>query len=135
MKQPISVVITDLDNTLFDWVDIWYQSFHSMLDRLAIDSGISVGQLEGEFKQIHQKYGTSEYAFSIEELPSLIAKHPGEDLVKKYDGAIQQFRKARRKALHLYPTVQDTLETLKRRRMLDRRLHRIDGVLYQLSNA
>ncbi len=26
-KRAISVVITDLDNTLYDWVDLWYKSF------------------------------------------------------------------------------------------------------------
>jgi FMN phosphatase YigB (HAD superfamily) len=113
LNQRVSVVITDLDNTLFDWVDIWYQSFSAMLDRLAQDSKISREQLELEFKAIHQKYGTSEYAFSIEELPSLIAKHPGEDLAKKYEAAIRAFRDARKQALRLYPSVQDTLETLK----------------------
>jgi phosphoglycolate phosphatase-like HAD superfamily hydrolase len=84
-----------------------------MLDRLVQDSGISREQLELEFHQIHKKYGTSEYAFSIEELPSLKAKHPGEDLVKKYAPAIKAYRDAREQALRLYPSVQETLEVLK----------------------
>lgn len=115
MKKTVSVVITDLDNTLFDWVNIWHVSFKAMLDRLARDSGIGEDILKTEFKKIHEKYGTSEYAFSIEELPSLRTKYAGEDLAKKFRGAIEDFRAAREANLRLYPEVMETLEALKDR--------------------
>jgi phosphoglycolate phosphatase-like HAD superfamily hydrolase len=111
--RRVSVIITDLDNTLFDWVDLWHRSFRAMLDRLVLDSGIAEDVLIPEFKSIHEKYGTAEYAFSIEELPSLRAKYPGEDLVKRFDEAIHAYRLARKSALSLYPSVAETLETLK----------------------
>ena len=115
MKKTISVVITDLDNTLFDWVNIWHASFRAMLDRLILDTGISEGVLVDDFKKIHEKYGTSEYAFSIEELSSLKAKYVGEDLATRFKGAIEDFRSARQLALRLYPGVLETLEGLKDR--------------------
>ena len=115
MKKTVSVVITDLDNTLFDWVNIWHASFKAMLDRLARDSSIAEDILKTEFKKIHEKYGTSEYAFSIEELPSLRTKYAGEDLAKKFRGAIEDFRAAREANLRLYPEVMETLEALKDR--------------------
>ena len=40
MKKAVSVVITDLDNTLFDWVNIWDGSFKARLDRLNHDGGV-----------------------------------------------------------------------------------------------
>ena len=40
MKQTVSVVIADLDNTLFDWFEIWYNSFNAMLTSLVDKSGI-----------------------------------------------------------------------------------------------
>src|SRR5579859_3682228 len=80
VKQRVSTVITDLDNTLFDWVAIWHHSFKAMLDRLVEDSGIRQDILEGDFKEIFQRHGTSEYAFAIEELPSLRKLHATEDL-------------------------------------------------------
>ena len=40
MKKAVSVVTTDLDDTLFDWVNIWDGSFIAMLDRLSHDSGV-----------------------------------------------------------------------------------------------
>lgn len=113
MKQGISVVIMDLDNTLYDWVDIWYKSFKAMLDRLVQDSGISEETLINEFKEVHERHQTAEYAFSIEELPSLKSKYPGQDLVGVFQGAIDDYRAARKAALRLYPTVMETLETLK----------------------
>jgi phosphoglycolate phosphatase-like HAD superfamily hydrolase len=116
-KQNISVLITDLDNTLFDWVDIWHCSFKAMLERLVADSGMSADDLLRDFKTVFQRYDTSEYAFAIEELPSLIAKHPGEDLTKLYSSAIDAYRSARRAALarYPYPRVMETLEEIKDR--------------------
>ena len=38
--QRITTVILDLDNTLFDWVDVWYKSFSAMLEELAKASGV-----------------------------------------------------------------------------------------------
>ncbi len=112
-KQVVSVIITDLDNTLFDWFEVWYQCFAPMLDALAKTSGINKDVLIPEIKAIHEAHRTSEYAFLIEELPSLQKQHPGQDLTKIYDDAIHQFRKARLKYLKLYPGVMDTLRALK----------------------
>ena len=66
-----TALITDLDNTLFDWADIWYQCFSAMLDEIVRISGLNRETLISEIRAIHQKYGTSEYSFLIEELPSL----------------------------------------------------------------
>jgi FMN phosphatase YigB (HAD superfamily) len=113
VKQTVSIVITDLDNTLYDWVDLWHKSFKAMLDRLVLDSGVPEETLIQDFKKVHEQHGTSEYAFAIQELPSLQAKYPGEDLAKRFDEAIHAYRCARRNALRLYPDVLETLEVLK----------------------
>ena len=87
-----------------------------MLERLVRDSGVEQEILECQFKRIHQKYGTSEYSNSVEELPALQAMHPGEDLRKIYSGAIEAYRQARAESLRLFPGVLDTIRTLKKRR-------------------
>lgn len=112
-KPRVNVLVTDVDNTLLDWVAMWYAAFHAMLIRLAETSGIPQAVLEREFRAIHQRHGTSEYAFSIQELPSLIAKHPQEDLTVIYRDAIQDYRKARKETLELYPGVLDSLRRLR----------------------
>src|SRR5208283_3868031 len=113
MKQTISVIITDLDNTLYDWLGIWHSSFKAMLDRLVIDSGVPSEILIPEFKRIHEKYGTAEYSFSIQGLPSLQKNFPNEDLAKRFEGAIKAYRDGRTASMELYPQVLETLETLK----------------------
>jgi len=113
MKQKVSVIIADLDNTLFDWFEIWYNSFVAMLTSLVEKSGIPRETLEGEFKKVHQKHGTAEYSFSLQELPSLIKKHPDRDIPNIYAECIQAFRDARRSAMALYPTVLETLCVLR----------------------
>jgi hypothetical protein len=41
MPRPkISVLVTDLDNTLFDWVEIWGKCFTALVDELVRTSGI-----------------------------------------------------------------------------------------------
>jgi phosphoglycolate phosphatase-like HAD superfamily hydrolase len=117
-SSEISVVITDLDNTLFDWVETWWRSFTALVDRLVTDSGIAREQLLDEIRDVHQRHGTSEYAFLIEELPSLRALHPANDLAQVYDGAIHDFRTARKASLKLFPGVLETLRKLKRQGVL-----------------
>lgn len=111
--NSIQLVVTDLDNTLFDWVEIWYRSFSAMLAELVRISGVSESELIPQIKAIHQKYGTSEYAFLIEEIPAFRERYPHENLLEKFDPAIHAFRSARKEYLKLYPTVLDSLKRLK----------------------
>ncbi len=108
-RQPKIVLITDLDNTLFDWVRLWVQCFSAMFSKIVEISGIDPNTLKHEIRAVHQKYGTSEYSFLIEELPSLQKKFPGEKLLDRFRPAIDAFREQRRTHLKLYPTVAETL--------------------------
>ena len=115
MNERKCVVITDLDNTLFDWFEAWYQSFNAMLLCLVEKSELPRETLVQEIKTIHQIHGTSEYAFVIESIPSIQARFPNEDLVQRFDECIHAHSKMRKKHLHLYPGVRDTLRWLKGR--------------------
>ncbi|MBX2859752.1 MAG: HAD family hydrolase, partial [Vampirovibrio sp.] len=110
-----SVLITDLDNTLYDWVLVWYESFNAMLNELIKISGLPRTQLIQDIKKVHEKHGTSEYAFVIQEIESLQDKHPNKDINKIYKAAVDAYREARRAHLKLYPTVMETLVQLKDR--------------------
>lgn len=114
MPRPrVEVVVTDIDNTLYDWIEMWSRAFGAMLAQLVADSGVPRETLERELYLVHQRYGTTEYAFAIQELPSLAARHPGEDLVARYAPAIEEYRRVRRRTLRLYPDVAATLEAIK----------------------
>jgi phosphoglycolate phosphatase-like HAD superfamily hydrolase len=109
-KPSVSLLVTDLDNTLWDWVEIWYRSFSALLKGIARISGIPQAQLEPEIRQIHQLRGTAEYSYLISEMPSLRKLHgPNADLKAIYRDAIEASKQERRDALRLYPTVIDTL--------------------------
>jgi len=108
-----TLLITDLDNTLFDWVEVWYRSFSAMLDQIEAISGVSREILIPEIRAVHQRHGTSEYAFLIEEVPSLLEFCGGRNPSEVFDQAIDAFRRARKESLRLYPGVQDTLAEIK----------------------
>ena len=108
MKKAL---ITDVDNTLFDWVDVWYKSFSAMMNKVEEISGISASELYPSISKIHQKYKTSEYAFLLEAIPELIDRY-GPDVNKIFEPAIYAYRKTRKEALCLYPGVLSTLKTL-----------------------
>lgn len=111
----MKLVICDLDNTLYDWIGFYAQSFRAMLHSLSELSLIPVVDLITDFKAVHQKYGTSEYAFSIQELASLKTKHRGlneSEIVDIYWPVIETFREVRHNTLKPYPGVKETLEKI-----------------------
>src|SRR5438128_3580442 len=108
-----AVLITDLDNTLFDWVHLWTRCFGAMFSKIVEISGIDETTLKREIRKVHQKHGTSEYSFLLEELPSLRSKFPEENLLDRFAPAIRAFQEERRKFLKLYPTVAETLLRIK----------------------
>jgi hypothetical protein len=91
-----TALITNLDNTLFDWVDLWYKCFSPMLDEIVRISGLPRETLIPEIRAVHQKYGTSEYSFLIEELPSLQPILKGERATEVFAPAIDTYRRQRR---------------------------------------
>jgi phosphoglycolate phosphatase-like HAD superfamily hydrolase len=108
-----SVVVMDVDNTLYDWLAIWHAAFRAMLDMLAEMSGVDQDELLADFKAVHVAHGTTEYPFAIQKLPSLVAMHPGEDLGERYRPAFEAYRRRRGEVLRLYPCVAETLRALR----------------------
>jgi FMN phosphatase YigB (HAD superfamily) len=113
MTGTKSVLITDLDNTLFDWVDLWYNCFSPMLEKILEISGVARERLIPEIRAVHQRHGTSEYSFLIEELPSLAGVLKGRRAIDVFSSAVDVYRERRKQYLKLYPTVAETLLKLK----------------------
>jgi phosphoglycolate phosphatase len=105
------LLITDVDNTLFDWQLVWYEAFSAMIRKVLQISGVDEYELYAQCSAIHQKYGTSEYSHLLEELPCLQHRY-GSRILETMQPAIDDFRAARRAHLKLYPTVEDTLREL-----------------------
>jgi phosphoglycolate phosphatase-like HAD superfamily hydrolase len=107
-----SLLITDVDNTLFDWQHMWYKSFSAMSNKAIEISGIDPDRYYYECSQLHQKHGTSEYSFVLSELPSFQKKYGGS-VREAMQPAIQEFRDSQARTLVLYPEVRETLDFLK----------------------
>jgi len=114
MSQKL--LITDLDNTLYDWVTFFTASFKSMVAELTDVLDTSEDILLEEFKIIHQRYGNSEQPFAVLELPSVRRKFGSlsrEELVRRLDPALHRFNSTRKRTLVLYDGVQETLSEIR----------------------
>ena len=112
-RPEVHLLVTDLDNTLWDWFTIWYESFRALLDGVSRTSGIPTATLEAEIRQVHQRRGTSEYSYLLQELPSLRRLHPNGDVLDVYGEDIHAYRSARKRNTQLYPGVLGALTAIR----------------------
>jgi phosphoglycolate phosphatase-like HAD superfamily hydrolase len=113
----MSLLITDLDNTLYDWVTYYARSFRALVDGLIEELGVDREELLDEFKAVHQRHGDSEYPLTVFELPSVQRRFPhlqGDELRVALGSAFRAFEAAREEHLQLYPAVASTLGALRR---------------------
>lgn len=111
----MKLLITDLDNTLYDWVTYFAIAFDGMTRSLESILEIPRDQLLDEFKVVHQRYGNSEQPFAVLELPSVHARFRTtnrRELKRAVDAALHVFNSLRKKHLRLYTSVRDTLEMM-----------------------
>jgi phosphoglycolate phosphatase len=117
-ESPPRLLITDLDNTLYDWVTFFAKSFRAMLAALADRLGVDESVLTEEFKVVHQRYGTLEAPFAALELPSVVSRFPNRsrsEIARELAVAFDAFNATRREHLMLYPGVLETLRALRAR--------------------
>ncbi len=112
-ERPRRLLITDLDNTLWDWFEAWYQSFSALVDALVNQSGVDRAVLEEQIRAVHRSRGTTEYSNLVREVPALIDAATPYDPAKVYDAALHAQNSRRRAATCLYPGVGEGLRSLK----------------------
>lgn len=114
----LRLLITDLDNTLYDWVTYFGRSFAAMVPVLEQLLETPGDQLLREFKVVHQRYGDSETPFATLELASVRRRYGDVsrlELQQKLSPAFEAFNAVRRSSLVLYPGVASTLKELRGR--------------------
>lgn len=114
LKPQVSLLVTDLDNTLWDWFEAWHASFSVLLDGVAEVTGVDVEQLEKEIREVHQFRGTSEYSWLLYELPSVSAYCGDEDPFVVFRSVIRKQNSARFHGTRLYDGVLDTLAEIQK---------------------
>jgi len=113
-RPQISILVTDLDNTLWNWFDIWYGSFKPFLDELVRETKIPEAILKSEIKLVHEHHRTCEYSHVLEELPCLQARYGMHfDATEKLPTVVKAFRDGRRNTSSLYPGVSEALRAIK----------------------
>ncbi len=55
MKKKVDLIITDLDNTLFDWFKPWYRAYDQMISDISDKSKINRSILIAEIKKYMKK--------------------------------------------------------------------------------
>ena len=113
----IRAVVTDLDNTLYPWVDYIVPSLEAMVASLVATTGLPRIKIVQSLKAVYAKHESNEYPFAIQEsdLFEPYAQDPDSFLMLVVDPARRAFREARERYLKPYPGVAETLEAVRRR--------------------
>lgn len=103
------LLITDLDNTIYNWVDYYAASFRGMLHALSRTMKVPEQELIEDFRNVFKQHGTVEYSFSIQELDHCngLNQKEIEELVRIGKGAFKIVRDANLKP---YSDVVQTLQ-------------------------
>lgn len=108
-------VVTDLDNTLYSWVDYIVPSLEAMVASLVETTGRPRIDIVQSLKAVYTRRESNEYPFAIQE-SSLF--HPYRADFDSFDALVvrpaqRAFAEARRRYLHPYPGVRETLAQLR----------------------
>ena len=113
----LRAVVTDLDNTLYSWVDYIVPSLEAMVDSLVATTGLPRVRIVQALKAVYSKYESNEYPFAIQESGIF---EPYEADFDSFNALVlnparEAFRGAREKYLRPYPGVKETLDALRKR--------------------
>jgi phosphoglycolate phosphatase len=105
------LLVLDLDNTLWDWHKIWFESFGKLIESISERTGISLNQLLDEAQVAHREAHTSDFELVLDYLPSLVdyssPKKPREFFAEE----MHRYYSTRKRLTVLYP---DTMKALAR---------------------
>ena len=115
--RRVRLLITDLDNTLYDWVSSFVPAFYEMVRVAAGPLDVREEQLLDDLRVVHQRYRNSEQPFALLETASVqtrLGMMTRADQARALDPAFHVFNAARRKHLRSYPGVIATLECIRK---------------------
>lgn len=117
-SSPISLIVLDIDNTVFDWVNYYVHAFTALLDHVADVTGVPWLELATEAKDVFTRHGSIEYPFLVQELPS-VNQFYGADIDRMLEEAVriarEKFLKAAEPHLKPYRGVFETFGEIRKR--------------------
>lgn len=111
----IKMLITDLDDTLYPWVEFFVPAFYAMADEVSRIIETPKKQVICEYREVHKNVHSVEYPYATLLLPSVkkaFPMHNKQQLIDKLNPAFHLFNSVRKKNLRLYPFVHETLAEL-----------------------
>lgn len=117
--MPIRLVVTDMDNTLYSWVDYIVPAVEAMVAAVAQATGAPRLKVVQSLKAVYTKYESNEYPWALQE-SSLFAEFPEFSSFDKLviEPARTAFSSARKKYLKPYRGVVETLRALRARNIV-----------------
>lgn len=116
-RAPIALVITDLDNTLYDWVLAFVPALYAMVDEAALLIGVDRERLLDDLQAVHRLHGDSEHPFALLETLVVQERFVGvsrNEVAQTLDPAFHAFNRVRKHNLKLYEGVYEALDRLHR---------------------
>lgn len=114
----IKLLVTDLDNTVYDWLDAHVPALNAQVAEMGRLTGLTQEELLASYRRVHQRKHTSEYAFAFLELDVLDAIDGGlssSQRLVQYRMALDAYRVEHLRRLRLYPGVSETLREIRER--------------------
>lgn len=110
-------VVTDLDNTLYNWVDYIVPSLEAMVGSLEATTGLPRVRIVQSLKAVYARHQSNEYPFAIQESELFAPYEADFDSFSALvlDPARKAFAASRERYLRPYPGVRETLDELRAR--------------------
>jgi FMN phosphatase YigB (HAD superfamily) len=116
--MPVRLVVTDMDGTLYSWIDYIVPAVEAMVDAVCLATGFPRVRVVQSLKAVNSKYESNEYPFALQE-STIYEEFPEFGSFDKLviEPARMAFREARRRYLRPFPHVLDTLKALQERKI------------------
>lgn len=114
--MPVRLVVTDMDGTLYSWIDYIVPAVEAMVTAVCESTGFPRIKVVQSLKEVYERNESNEYPFALQE-SSIFKEFPEFGSFDKLiiEPARIAFAGARRKYLQPYKGVVDTLKALKER--------------------
>lgn len=93
MPTPQKLIVLDIDNTVFNWVEYYVSCMCALADQVSLLTGIPRAVLFEESRPVFEREGSIEYPFLIQQLPSVVAYY-NHDVPRLLAEAVEEGRKA-----------------------------------------
>lgn len=110
------LIVTDLDNTLYDWVAYFVPSFYAMVDKAVDLIGCDRELLLDDFRDVHRRHHDSEHPFALLETRIVRERFGGltrPQVEERLNEAFHAFNSTRKATLRLYPGVEEALQRIR----------------------